>query len=159
MDSIIFSECQEGVKDEELVAFQEKTNLRFPPAFEKFLKETNGGYPQGTLFTNEFVEIDPETGEEHVQGTDVDQFYSLEEIEFDYFDYSEDGYIPADYIPFAISSFGNLLLLYLGDTEGYGSVCFANHDLFDTKKGTFTISKVSTSFSAFISELHSPEEG
>lgn len=157
MDSIIFSERQEGVKDEELMGFQEKTNLRFPPEFKDFLKETNGGYPQETLFTNDFIEIDPETGEEHIQGTDIDQFYSLEEIEFDYTDYSEDGYIPADYIPFAISSFGNLLLLYLGDTEEYGSVCFANHDLFDAKKGTYTISKVSPSFSAFIRELHSIE--
>ena len=155
MDSIVFSEHQEGVKDEDLMAFQAKIGLRFPPKFKEFLKETNGGYPQDTLFTNEFVEINPETGEEHTQETDIDQFYSLAEIEFEYTEYREDGYIPAEFIPFAISSFGNLLLLYLGDTEEYGSVFFANHDLFDTKTGTYSISKVSPSFLMFISELHS----
>lgn len=158
MDSIRFSKCREGVTDEDLMAFQEKMNLRFPREFQAFLKKANGGYPQGMLFTNTFVETDPVTGEEHVQGTDVDVFYSLAEIEEDYTDYSEDGYIPAGFVPFALSSFGSLLLLDLEDTEEYGSIWFANHNLFDAKKGTYTISKVAPSFSAFISELHSPEE-
>ena len=140
------------------MAFQEKMNLRFPREFKEFLKKANGGYPQGMLFTNTFVEIVPETGEAHIQGTDVDLFYSLAEIEEDYTDYREDGYIPAAFVPFALSSFGSLLLLYLEDTEEYGSVWFANHELFDAKKGTYTISKVAPSFSAFISELHAPEE-
>lgn len=145
---------EQVIEEKAIQEFEKRINYTIPDDFKSFLHEVNGGDPKGVLFTHDFIEIDPINGEPHNQGTDIDQFYSLEEIEFDYYDYLEDDYIPSTFIPFAISSFGNLLLLYLGDTEDYGGVYFANHDLFDSKTNQYVISKVSSSFSEFIQELY-----
>ena len=93
--------------------------------------ETNGGNPIGEIYTQPFDEVEPKTNERHTQETDVETFFSFNEIKFEYGDVLDEGYIPSEYVPLARSSFGNLFLIRLDDSDDYGSVYFSNHDLFD----------------------------
>lgn len=120
--------------------------------------ETNVGNPIGEIYTQPFDEVEPKTNERHTQETDVETFFSFNEIKFEYGDVLDEGYIPSEYVPLARSSFGNLFLIRLDDSDDYGSVYFSNHDLFDEEKNRITISKVADSFSAFIESLEQCEE-
>ena len=66
-----------------------------------------------------------------------------------------EDYISEEYVPFARTSFGNLLLIRLDESEFNGNIYFSNHDLFNSKKNKFTISKVCNSFNEFIDSLYS----
>ena len=98
-------------------------------------------YPREELFTHPFIEINPNTNIEFVQETDVEKFFSLNEMEFEYGDIVDEDYISEEYVPFARTSFGNLLLIRLDESEFNGNIYFSNHDLFNSKKNKFTISK------------------
>lgn len=158
MDNIILTESDANVSMEEICAFEGEIGILLPDDFKSFLVQNNGGYPSEELYTPSFNEFNPNTGQNFEQGTDVEQFLSLNEIKFEYGDIVDEGYIPSTYIPFARTSFGNLLLIRLDSTEYNGNICFANHDLFDEKNNRFTISKISDSFSLFLNSLYVPEE-
>ncbi len=142
-----------GVEEEKIHEFEGKIHKKFPGDSRTFLQKRNGGHPKEMLVTPSFEEINPDNNEHYMQGTDIDQFLSLKEIEFTYNDFLDDGYIPNNFVPFAVSSFGNYLLLNLEMSDDYGAVFFSDHDLFDSKKEQYTISKVSSSFSEFINQL------
>ena len=142
----------------EIEEFEKEYNLKLPEDFVLFLVETNGGNPIGELYTPPFDEVDPKTNERHIQETDIDNFFSFNEIKFEYGDVIDEGYIPSEYVPLARSSFDNLFLIRLDDSESYGSIYFANHDLFDEENNRITISKIADSFSAFVDSLKANEE-
>lgn len=138
---------------QDIEAFEENASVSIPDDYKEFLLKSNGGYPVKITFTPDFPEADPVTGEVHRQSTDVEYFFSLNEIAFEYEDMLDDEYIPSKYIPIARTSFGSLILIC---TETNG-VYFANHNLFDTVNERFAISKISDSFSLFVDMLHIAE--
>ena len=146
------------INEKDIQEFEKECNVKFPQYFVSFLLETNGGYPIGEIYTQPFDEIASKTNEKYTQETDVELFFSLNEIKFEYGDVLDEGYIPSEYVPLARSSFGNLFLIRLDDSDNYGSVYFSNHDLFDEEKNRITISKVADSFSAFIESLEQCED-
>lgn len=135
---------------QDIKAFEESVGVILPDDYKEFLLKNNGGYPVKITFTPDFSESDPITGKIHRQSTDVEYFFSLNEVAFEYEDMLDDEYIPSKYIPISRTSFGNLILIC---TETNG-VYFANHDLFDTVNQQFTISKISDSFSLFMDMLY-----
>ena len=141
MKEIYLDESEEKLTVDEIQSFEKKIGKIFPNDFKKFLLKSNGGYPREELFTHPFIEINPNTNIEFVQETDVEKFFSLNEMEFEYGDIVDEDYISEEYVPFARTSFGNLY--------------FSNHDLFNSKKNKFTISKVCNSFNEFIDSLYS----
>lgn len=158
MKDIILKNSNDKIELSDIQKFEKEINMVFPDDFKSFLLRTNGGYPTEQLFTPSFNEIEPNTFEIFEQGTDVEQFLSLNEIQFEYGDIVDEEYIPAEYVPFARTSFGNLLLIRLDNTECYGNIYFSNHDLFDTQNNRFAISKIGGSFTEFINSLYVPEE-
>lgn len=146
------------INEKDIQEFEKECNVKFPQDFVSFLLETNGGNPIGEIYTQPFDEVEPKTNERHTQETDVETFFSFNEIKFEYGDVLDEGYIPSEYVPLARSSFGNLFLIRLDNSDDYGSVYFSNHDLFDEEKNRITISKVADSFSAFIESLEQCEE-
>lgn len=158
MKDILLENTDDKIELSDVQKFEKEINMVFPDDFKSFFLRTNGGYPSEMLFTRSFDEINPNTSEVYEQGTDVEQFLSLNEMKFEYGDIVDEGYIPAEYVPFARTSFGNLLLVRLDSTEYYGNICFANHDLFDTKNNQFAISKICSSFTEFINSLYVPEK-
>jgi len=142
MKEIYLDESEEKLTVDEIQSFEKKIGKIFPNDFKKFLLKSNGGYPREELFTHPFIEINPNTNIEFVQETDVEKFFSLNEMEFEYGDIVDEDYISEEYVPFARTSFGNLLLIRLDE-------------LFNSKKNKFTISKVCNSFNEFIDSLYS----
>ncbi len=55
-------------------------------------------------------------------------------MEFEYGDIVDEDYISEEYVPFARTSFGNLLLIRLDESEFNGNIYFSNHDLFNSKR-------------------------
>ena len=135
---------------QDIEVFEENAGVSLPDDYKEFLLKNNGGYPVKLTFTPDFSEADPITCETHRQSTDVEYFFPLNEIAFEYEDMLDDEYIPSKYIPISRTSFGNLILIC---TETNG-VYFANHDLFDTVNEHFTISKIADSFSLFMDMLY-----
>ena len=154
MKEIYLDESEEKLTVDEIQSFEKKIGKIFPNDFKKFLLKSNGGYPREELFTHPFIEINPNTNIEFVQETDVEKFFSLNEMEFEYGDIVDEDYISEEYVPFARTSFGNLLLIRLDESEFNGNIYFSNHDLFNSKKNKFTISKVCNSFNEFIDCLN-----
>ena len=155
MKEIYLDESEEKLTVDEIQSFEKKIGKIFPNDFKKFLLKSNGGYPREELFTHPFIKINPNTNIEFVQETDVEKFFSLNEMEFEYGDIVDEDYISEEYVPFARTSFGNLLLIRLDESEFNGNIYFSNHDLFNSKKNKFTISKVCNSFNEFIDSLYS----
>ena len=155
MKEIYLDESEEKLTVDEIQSFEKKIGKIFPNDFKKFLLKSNGGYPREELFTHPFIEINPNTNIEFVQETDVEKFFSLNEMEFEYGDIVDEDYISEEYVPFARTSFGNLLLIRLDESEFNGNIYFSNHDLFNSKKNKFTISKVCNSFNEFIDSVYS----
>ena len=92
------------------------------------------------------------TQSKYLQSTNVDKFYSLAEIEEEFFDNKEDPVFPLDYIPIAYDSCGNIILLKARKGEAYGNIFFANHELYD-EKGFYVITQIACSFNEFIQKL------
>lgn len=141
----------------EIQAFEKKFGKELPEEYKEFLINNNGGYPTEIMFTPDFIEIDPMTLEKREQGTNVENFFSLNEVAFEYEDILDENYIAPEYIPFARTAFGNLLLIYVGSEKDYGGIYFSNHDLFDSNNNCFTLSKMTNSFSEFIDSLYVPD--
>lgn len=157
MSIVTLRDIGEKIDALEINAFEKQFGKELPEEYKEFLIKNNGGYPIEIMFTPDFIEINPLTLEEKKQGTNVERFFSLNEVTFEYEDMLDENYIPPEYIPFARTSFGNLLLIYTGSAKEYGSIYFANHDLFDSNNNRFTISKITDSFSEFIDSLYIPD--
>ena len=82
MKEIYLDESEEKLTVDEIQSFEKKIGKIFPNDFKKFLLKSNGGYPREELFTHPFIEINPNTNIEFVQETDVEKFFSLNEIDF-----------------------------------------------------------------------------
>ena len=159
MEKIAFSETNEKVTLEAIEEVEAKIGKELPKDFKDFILENNGGYPSDTLFTATFNMYNASTNETIEQGTDVAQFLSLKEIEFDYQDILDEGYISDNLIPFAYTSFDSLLLINVCKDDNYGAVYFASYDqCFDSETGKVIPSKVSDSFTQFIESLYIPTD-
>ncbi len=157
MSTIVLRNVGDKVDILDIERFEKQFARKLPTEYKDFLIKNNGGYPTELLFTPDFFEVNPMTLEKHRQGTDVERFLSLNEISFEYEDILDENYIPPYYVPFARTSFGNLLLLCVDVEKDYGSVHFSNHDLFDTNNNRFAISKIADSFAEFMELLYIPD--
>ena len=146
------------VNNIQIATLKEKTSLNLPKEYERFLQLNNGGYVDGFFVTPKFIEIDPESGEAYSQSSNVEKFYSVDEILEEYEANQEDPAWDENYLPIAYDSSGNVFLLCLFEDENYGKVYFANHELFNPVTDFFVTTNIADSFDAFVNSLR-PFEG
>lgn len=146
------------VNNIQIATLKEKTSLKLPKEYERFLQLNNGGYVDGFFVTPKFIEIDPESGKAYSQSSNVEKFYSVDEILEEYEANQEDPAWDENYLPIAYDSSGNEFLLCLFEDENYGKVYFANHELFNPVTDFFVTTNIADSFDAFVDSLR-PFEG
>ena len=146
------------VNNIQIATLKEKTSLKLPKEYERFLQLNNGGYVDGFFVTPKFIEIDPESGKAYSQSSNVEKFYSVDEILEEYEANQEDPAWDENYLPIAYDSSGNVFLLCLFEDENYGKVYFANHELFIPVTDIFVTTNIAESFDAFVDSLR-PFEG
>lgn len=146
------------VNNIQIATLKEKTSLKLPKEYERFLQLNNGGYVDGFFVTPKFIEIDPESGKAYSQSSNVEKFYSVDEILEEYEANQEDPAWDENYLPIAYDSSGNVFLLCLFEDENYGKVYFANHELFNPVTDFFVTTNIADSFDAFFDSLR-PFEG
>ena len=146
------------VNNIQIATLKEKTSLKLPKEYERFLQLNNGGYVDGFFVTPKFIEIDPESGKAYSQSSNVEKFYSVDEILEEYEANQEDPAWDENYLPIAYDSSGNVFLLCLFEDENYGKVYFANHALFNPVTDFFVTTNIADSFDAFVDSLR-PFEG
>lgn len=146
------------VNNIQIATLKEKTSLKLPKEYERFLQLNNGGYVDGFFVTPKFIEIDPESGKAYSQSSNVEKFYSVDEILEEYEANQEDPAWDENYLPIAYDSSGNVFLLCLFEDENYGKVYFANHELFNPVTDFFVTTNIADSFDAFVDSLR-PFEG
>ncbi len=146
------------VNNIQIATLKEKTSLKLPKEYERFLQLNNGGYVDGFFVTPKFIEIDPESGKAYSQSSNVEKFYSVDEILEEYEANQEDPAWDENYLPIAYDSSGNVFLLCLFENENYGKVYFANHELFNPVTDFFVTTNIADSFDAFVDSLR-PFEG
>ena len=146
------------VNNIQIATLKEKTSLKLPKEYERFLQLKNGGYVDGFFVTPKFIEIDPESGKAYSQSSNVEKFYSVDEILEEYEANQEDPAWDENYLPIAYDSSGNVFLLCLFEDENYGKVYFANHELFNPVTDFFVTTNIADSFDAFVDSLR-PFEG
>ena len=112
------------VNNIQIATLKEKTSLKLPKEYERFLQLNNGGYVDGFFVTPKFIEIDPESGKAYSQSSNVEKFYSVDEILEEYEANQEDPAWDENYLPIAYDSSGNVFLLCLFEDENYGKVYF-----------------------------------
>lgn len=150
-------ESNEKIIDEkDIWKFEKKYSLKLPEDYTTFLIKTNGGYLKQFLCTPDFEEVDSE-GNINVQSINPDQFFSLEEVEEEYEANSEDPVFADKFIPIAIDSSGNYILMKVKDEKAYGAIYFANHELYDENNMNI-VTKIANSFAIFIDSLKPFEE-
>ena len=138
------------VNNIQIATLKEKTSLKLPKEYERFLQLNNGGYVDGFFVTPKFIEIDPESGKAYSQSSNVEKFYSVDEILEEYEANQEDPAWDENYLPIAYDSSGNVFLLCLFEDENYGKVYFANHELFNPVTDFFVTTNIADSFDAFV---------
>lgn len=153
---MILTDSDKKIDARTLSNLETALKITLPQDYKTFLLKNNGGYVSEFLCSPDFIEVDPSNQKGYPQSTNVDRFYSLAEIIEAVADNKEDPVFPPCYIPIAYDSCGNMILLYIEKGETYGSIFFANHELYD-KNGFYVITKISSSFSKFIWSL-SPKE-
>ena len=146
------------VNNIQIATLKEKTSLKLPKEYERFLQLNNGGYVDGFFVTPKFIEIDPESGKADSQSSNVEKFYSVDEMLEEYEANQEDPAWDENYLPIAYDSSGNVFLLCLFEDENYGKVYFANHELFNPVTDFFVTTNIADSFDAFVDSLR-PFEG
>ena len=146
------------VNNIQIATLKEKTSLKLPKEYERFLQLNNGGYVDGFFVTPKFIEIDPESGKAYSQSSNVEKFYSVDEILEEYEANQEDPAWDENYLPIAYDSSGNVFLLCLFEDENYGKVYFANHELCNPVTYFFVTTNIADSFDAFVNSLR-PFEG
>ena len=99
------------VNNIQIATLKEKTSLKLPKEYERFLQLNNGGYVDGFFVTPKFIEIDPESGKAYSQSSNVEKFYSVDEILEEYEANQEDPAWDENYLPIAYDSSGNVFLL------------------------------------------------
>ncbi len=139
-------------------SFEERYKLSLPEDYKSFLLSTNGGTIKGFYVTPEFIETNPETGEEIKQSANVQKMLALEKAGKIYSNILDDPVLPAGYLPIAIDPFGNNFVICTIIDSDYGSVWFANHELWDYKTGFWVLSRISDTFSDFLASLVIYEE-
>ena len=82
------------VNNIQIATLKEKTSLKLPKEYERFLQLNNGGYVDGFFVTPKFIEIDPESGKAYSQSSNVEKFYSVDEILEEYEANQEDPAMP-----------------------------------------------------------------
>lgn len=146
------------VNNIQIATLKEKTSLKLPKEYERFLQLNNGGYVDGFFVTPKFIEIDPESGKAYSQSSNVEKFYSVDEILEEYEANQEDPAWDENYLPIAYDSSGNVFLLCLFEDENYRKVYFANHESFNPVTDFFVTTNIADSFDAFVDSLR-PFEG
>ena len=148
---------EEKITKEILNEFKQKFSLDLPKDYEEFILKTNGGFLEDFLCSPEFEEEIPGEGIV-MQSTNPEQFFSLEEIKEEIEENEDDMVYPSEYLPIAMDSSGNYILLYTQKDYKFGNIYFANHELFDEKTGLYILSKISDSFDTFVNSLYPFED-
>ena len=152
------SDSGNPVSNKQIIDLEEKISSKLPEQYKNFLLRNNGGYIDGFFVTPTFIETDPESHEKYYQSSNIDKFYSLDEVIEEYEANKEDPAWEEIYLPVAYDSSGNVFLLYLGADDNYGKVYFANHEMFDPATDFFVTTNIAEDFDAFVNSLHPYEE-
>ncbi len=152
------SDSGNPVSNKQITDLEEKISAKLPEKYVHFLFLNNGGYVDGFFVTPTFIETDPESHEKYYQSSNIDKFYSIDEIIEEYEANKEEPAWEDCYLPIAYDSSGNVFLLYLGADDNYGKVYFANHEMFDPDTDFFVITNIADDFDTFVNSLR-PFEG
>ena len=115
--------------------------------------ERNGGIINGFFVTKEFDENVPKLNASRKQQANVRRFFSLKRVATVYEDIFDDPVLPTGLLPIADDPFGNYFVISINCDDEYGSICFVNHELWEEDTGFWIHSKISASFSDFLSSL------
>ncbi|KAK8810442.1 hypothetical protein WA158_007017 [Blastocystis sp. Blastoise] len=127
MSHIVYIDCKEGVDDKKIAEYENKLECSFPAAYKTFLLAHNGGLPD----PNAFVPVGLSDATEAVDyflslgGEAHEDILSVLEKDADLF---EDAKIKSsEYIPIAVDTFGNYILLACGKKNA-GNVYFLSNE-------------------------------
>ena len=148
----------EKITAEDISNLEDKLGISLSLDYKEFLLKNNGGYLDDFLCTNTFTETDPESNKTFSQSTNVDKFYSLEEVLEEYEENLDDPIIPEKFAGIAYDSNGNQILLCADDSENNGKIYFANHELYDPETDYWVLSVIADSFTEFLNSLHEFDE-
>ena len=153
-----FKNCGAQLLSADIRSFEERYSLSLPEDYKSFLLSTNGGTIKGFYVTPEFIETNPETGEKIKQSANVQKMLALEKVGKIYDNILDDPVLPVGYLPIANDPFGNNFVICTIVDSDYGSVWFANHELWDYKTGFWVLSRICDTFSDFLASLTIYEE-
>jgi hypothetical protein len=145
----------EAISDERIASRQQLASLedrlggRLPDDYVAFLLRSNGGRADGSSF--DFTDHTGETTSSRVAwffGLSKDDSYGLEANLDDYA-----GRIPTGFCPIGCDPLGNALLLAVGAKDS-GSVWFWDHEHEREDPDLSNMSRIASSFQAFIQALH-----
>ena len=74
------SDSGNPISNKQITDLEEKISAKLPEKYVHFLFLNNGGYVDGFFVTPKFIEIDPESGKAYSQSSNVEKFYSVDEI-------------------------------------------------------------------------------
>ena len=137
MKNINLKELHPGVREKNLVAFEESIGGRLPVGYRSFLLMCNGARPESNQF-----EIPGASNH-----SCVNDFLGTDEI----LDDLRKGRLPKGMLPIAWAEGGNLVCIRISD----GSVIFWDHELEDD----VNIFEISCSFESFLSMLRPFDSG
>lgn len=148
----------EPLNIEKLKEFEEKYAVSLPEDYKAFLLKTNGGFIRGFYVTQEFDELDTENNIIRKQQANVQKFFPLNKVAKAYEDILDDPILPPGFLPIANDPFGNNFIICTKQNNDFGSIWFANHELWDKETGFWVYSKISNTFNGFLSSLTIFEE-
>ena len=153
-----FKNIGEQLYHDDIKKFEVRYALSLPEDYKRFLMERNGGTINGFYVTKEFNEKVPNINTGRKQQANVRRFFTLKKVAIVYADIIDDPVLPTGLLPIADDPFGNYFILSTNCDNEYGSIWFANHELWDEETGFWIYSKISDSFTDFLSSLSAFED-
>lgn len=138
---------------ESFTALESKFQLRLPEDYKAFMLCTNGGYTKEIYYTPKFYLKIPGSLRVEEYGSDLDYLFPLSEVERQYEDFLDDPVLPAGYVPIGHDSGGSYFVINTTPGKEFGSVWYADHEVWDERTGFFATGKISNSFSSFMNSL------
>lgn len=150
------------IKDEIIMKFEEKFGISLPKDYKEFMLENNGGETEDDYLFDFYDNVFKKNNTSVVRS-----FFRLYEDKNDdvvYDDlekiceimWKEETLSPKS-LPIADDPGSNVIYMSLKE-EDYGAIYFANHEYEDSETGYLFPSKISSSFSEFMSCLYLDEE-
>lgn len=133
----------EKLTQKDIEVIQKQIGYKLTAEYTEFLLKNNGGEPESEV---EFSFIGDD-GQE--QGSDIQYFYNKDELLEAFENLTAEELIAKDYISIATDSFGNEILVYLGEGDNRGNIYFAYVES-ETEDGSWYLAKVADSFNEFM---------